>query len=413
MKIYQVGGAVRDRLLGLHPQDVDYVVVGATPEAMISAGYKPIGKDFPVFLHPITHEEYALARTERKTQKGYHGFVFHTDSSVSLEEDLKRRDLTINAMAYCVDTKTIVDPFGGQVDLAHRVLRHVSEAFCEDPVRILRVARFAARYPDFEVAPETIAFMQEMVMSGEVEALVAERVWQELSRALLESKPARFFEVLRACGALKVLFPEIDRLFGVPQRADYHPEIDTGIHTMMVINKAASYGFNLAVRVGCLVHDFGKAFTPKASLPSHPQHDMRGVNPVKQFCARLKMPKEISEFAVMAVREHSTLHHGLIMRPGKIIDFFMRCDAFRKPERFQNLLDMGLCDCQGRLHWENTPYLQRDYLAMLLKHVLACPVGEIAQAHAGSPTQIKEKIREARIEAILPFLAKQEDVAEK
>ncbi len=406
MKIYEVGGAVRDRVLNCSPQDRDYVVVGSTPTEMIQAGFKPIGKDFPVFLHPKTHEEYALARTERKTHLGYHGFEFYANPEVTLEEDLKRRDLTINAMAFHLESHEIIDPFDGKKDLQNKVLRHVSDAFSEDPVRILRVARFAARFPDFHVAPETIALMQKMVEEGEVHALVAERVWQEVSRALLEKKPSRFFETLRLCGALAILFPEVNRLFGVPQRADYHPEIDTGLHTMMVIDKAASYEFNLTVRVGCLIHDLGKALTPKEFLPSHPQHDARGINPVKQLCARLKVPKEISEFAVMAVREHSTMHHALEMRPGKIIDFFTRCDAFRKPERFQNLLDMGLCDCQGRLNWENVPYDQRDYLAMLLKKVLAFPVGKIAQAYAASPAQIKEKVREARIEVILPFLAK-------
>ncbi|MFP4905833.1 multifunctional CCA addition/repair protein, partial [Paraburkholderia sp. BR14261] len=313
MKIYVVGGAIRDEMLGLPVRDRDYVVVGATPEQMAAQGYRPVGKDFPVFLHPETHAEYALARTERKTAAGYHGFQFFYAPDVTLEEDLARRDLTINAMAREVQpggvlTGEVVDPFGGARDLEARVFRHVSDAFLEDPVRILRIARFAARFADFTVAPETLELMREMVASGEVDSLVPERVWQEIARGLMEAKPSRMFEVLRDCGALARVLPEVDALWGVPQRADYHPEIDTGVHVMMVIDHAAAQGYTLAVRFAALTHDLGKGTTPEDVLPRHIGHEGRSVDLLKPLCDRLRVPNDCRELAVLVAREHGNVH---------------------------------------------------------------------------------------------------------
>ena len=301
MKVYVVGGAVRDELLNLPVQDRDWVVVGATPEEMLAAGFRPVGKDFPVFLHPRTQEEYALARTERKTAPGYAGFAFHAAPDVTLEEDLARRDLTINAMARG-DDGVLVDPYGGQADLSARVFRHVGPAFVEDPVRILRLARFAARFTEFTVAPETMALMREMVGNGEVDALVPERVWQELSRGLMETQPSRMFDVLRECGALKRLLPELDRLWGVPQRAEYHPEIDTGVHVMMVVDTAARRDQELPVRFAALLHDLGKGTTPKDEWPRHIAHEARSVKLVDTVCARLKVPADCRDLAFFADR---------------------------------------------------------------------------------------------------------------
>src|SRR4051812_19918057 len=296
MQTYRVGGAVRDALLGLPVNDRDWVVVGATPQEMITNGYLPVGKDFPVFLHPETREEYALARTERKTARGYHGFAFHSEPNVTLEQDLARRDLTVNAMAQD-ERGRLIDPFGGQADLKKRVLRHVTHAFREDPVRILRVARFAARFADFSLAPETLALMREIVAAGEVDALVAERVWQELARGLMEDKPSRMFEVLRECGALEKLLPEVERLWGVPQRADYHPEVDTGVHMMMVMDMSARLRAPLAVRFACLTHDLGKGTTPVEELPRHIRHEERSARLLKDVCERLRVPTECRELA--------------------------------------------------------------------------------------------------------------------
>ncbi len=306
MQIYLVGGAVRDTLLNLPVTDRDWVVVGADAETMTKRGFQPVGKDFPVFLHPETHEEYALARTERKTAKGYAGFAFYADKNVTLEQDLQRRDLTINAMAQDSDG-LIIDPFGGRQDLRDKVLRHVSPAFAEDPVRILRTARFAARY-GFEVAPETMTLMKQMVENGEADALVAERVWQELAKGLMEPQPRRMMEILRECGALKVLLPEVDALFGVPQRADYHPEIDSGIHTLMVLQRAADMGLTLPERYAALLHDLGKALTPADILPKHHGHDIAGVVPVRTVNARWKVPKACAELAELVCRWHIMFH---------------------------------------------------------------------------------------------------------
>lgn len=332
MNIYAVGGAVRDELLGVPVQDRDYVVVGATPEQMVAQGYRPVGKDFPVFLHPQTHEEYALARTERKTAAGYHGFQFFYAPDVTLEEDLARRDLTINAMAREVRpdgelTGPVIDPFNGQADLQARLFRHVSDAFLEDPVRILRIARFAARFVDFTVAPETLALMREMVADGEADALVAERVWQEVSRGLMEKKPSRMFDVLRECGALARILPEIDALFGVPQRADYHPEVDTGVHVMMVLDHAARQGYTLPVRFAALTHDLGKATTPEEQLPRHIGHEGRSVDLLKPLCERLRVPNECRDLAVLVAREHGNIHRVMEMGAAALVRLLERSDA--------------------------------------------------------------------------------------
>ena len=361
MQIYLVGGAVRDRLLGRPGGDRDWVVVGSTPEAMTAAGYRPVGKDFPVFLHPDTHEEYALARTERKTAKGYHGFVCHAAPDVTLEDDLVRRDLTINAMAQDADGR-VTDPHGGQRDLAARVLRHVSPAFAEDPVRILRLARFAARFADFTVADETMALMRQMVDDGEVDHLVAERVWQELARGLMEERPSRMFEVLRDCGALARLLPELDRLWGVPQRADYHPEIDTGVHVMMVLDMAARLQAPLSVRYACLGHDLGKGTTPPDILPRHLGHEGRSVQLLRDVNERLRVPNDCRELAEVVAREHGNIHGSGNFGAAAVLRLLGRCDAWRKPQRFIEVLLACECDARGRLGYADQPYPQGERL---------------------------------------------------
>ncbi|MBS1130391.1 MAG: metal dependent phosphohydrolase [Proteobacteria bacterium] len=402
MQIYIVGGAVRDELLGRPNADCDYVVVGATPETMLAQGFRPVGKDFPVFLHPNTHDEYALARTERKTGHGYHGFTFHAAADVTLEEDLARRDLTINAMAKAADG-TLVDPFNGQQDLASKTLRHVGPAFAEDPVRILRIARFAARFSDFSVAPETLALMRSMVACGEVDHLVAERVWQELAKGLMEQKPSRMFEVLRDCGALARLLPEVDKLFGVPQRADYHPEIDTGIHTMMVVDQSARRAFTLPVRFAALTHDLGKAETPADILPRHIGHEERSVRLTEQLCARLRVPNDCRDLALLTARYHGNIHRAADLKASTIVTLFEKTDALRRPERFRQLLDACLCDFTGRLGWENRPYDSPQYLLGALAAVASLNAGEIAVACADK-TKIPERIHAARVHAIKQLL---------
>ncbi|HYD81234.1 MAG TPA: multifunctional CCA addition/repair protein [Paucimonas sp.] len=403
MQSYIVGGAVRDRLLGLPVQDRDHVVVGATPERLIALGYLPVGKDFPVFLHPQTKEEYALARTERKTAPGYKGFVFHTSPDVTLEDDLVRRDLTINAMAQTEDGK-IVDPFGGQRDLAARIFRHVSAAFAEDPVRILRVARFAARFADFTVAPETNALMRDMVAAGEVDALVPERVWQELARGLMEAKPSRMFEVLRDCGALARILPELDALWGVPQPEKHHPEVDTGVHVMMVIDYAAAQGYSLEVRFAALTHDLGKGSTPPAAWPSHHGHEARGVELLDEVCKRLKIPNDCRDLAVMTARDHGNVGRALELRPTTIVALLERCDAFRKPQRFIDLLRAAECDRRGRTGFADCPFPQAAHLAAALRAAQAVDAGRIAaetaRRHPGQPQRIADAIRAARIAAV-------------
>ena len=361
MQIYLVGGAVRDRLLGRPGGDRDWVVVGSTPEAMTAAGYRPVGKDFPVFLHPDTHEEYALARTERKHGHGYHGFQVYAAPDVTLEDDLVRRDLTINAMAQDAEGR-VIDPHGGQRDLTARVLRHVSPAFAEDPVRILRLARFAARFADFTVADETMALMRQMVDDGEVDHLVAERVWQELARGLMEERPSRMFEVLRDCGALARLLPELDRLWGVPQRADYHPEIDTGVHVMMVLDMAARLQAPLSVRYACLGHDLGKGTTPPDILPRHLGHEGRSVQLLRDVNERLRVPNDCRELAEVVAREHGNIHGSGNFGAAAVLRLLGRCDAWRKPQRFIEVLLACECDARGRLGYADHPYPQGERL---------------------------------------------------
>ncbi|MEY4593558.1 MAG: hypothetical protein RIR18_2453, partial [Pseudomonadota bacterium] len=361
MQIYIVGGAVRDFLLGIPHADQDYVVVGATPEVMLAQGFRPVGKDFPVFLHPQTQAEYALARTERKTAPGYHGFQFHASPDVTLEQDLARRDLTINAMACPIgnlSTEAVIDPYGGQQDLARKVFRHVSPAFAEDPVRILRVARFSARFPNFSLAPETMELMQSMVEAGEVDSLVAERIWQEMSRALMENQPSRFLQVLRQCGALSKLLPEVDALYGVPQRADYHPEVDTGVHTEMVVDMSAKLGYCLPVRFAALMHDLGKAKTPLERLPAHHGHEHQGIGPLKALCERLRVPTDCADLARLTTEFHGLIHSAgshreQQLRAETVLGLLEKTDAFRRPERFAHLLEACECDAKGRLGYEN------------------------------------------------------------
>lgn len=363
MDIYLVGGAVRDKLLGRTPKERDWVVVGATPDQMTALGYRQVGKDFPVFLHPETQEEYALARTERKTAPGYHGFEVHASPEVTLEEDLLRRDLTINALAED-SSGNIIDHYHGLDDLENRILRHISPAFAEDPVRILRVARFAARYAHlgFRVADETIELMRDMVANGEVDALVAERIWQELEKALGERSPAVFFEVLRSCGALRAIFPEIDRLFGVPQPAKYHPEIDTGVHTMLVLTEAAKASPDPMLRFAALTHDLGKGTTPKHTLPSHHGHEARGAKIIDKMCRRLRAPKAWREMAMLVATYHTHVHRSRELKPSTLLRTLESLDAFRRPERFANMLLACEADAHGRTGLEDKPYPQRPYM---------------------------------------------------
>lgn len=405
MNIYAVGGAIRDELLGVPVQDRDYVVVGATPEQMVAQGYRPVGKDFPVFLHPQTHEEYALARTERKTAAGYHGFQFFYAPDVTLEEDLARRDLTINAMAREVRPDgtlagPVVDPFNGQADLQARVFRHVSDAFLEDPVRILRVARFAARFTDFTVAPETLALMRKMVDAGEVDALVPERVWQEVSRGLMERRPSRMFAVLRECGALARVLPEIDGLFGVPQRADYHPEVDTGVHVMMVVDHAAAQGYALTVRFAALTHDLGKATTPEDMLPRHIGHEGRSVDLLKPLCERLRVPNECRDLAVLVAREHGNIHRVMETGAAGLVRLFERCDALRKPARFAEALQACESDARGRLGFELSGYPQAERLRVALVAARGVDAGAVAAGLADKPALIKDAVHRERVRAV-------------
>ena len=359
MQVYKVGGCVRDELLGLPVKDHDWVVIGATPEDMLAAGYKPVGKDFPVFLHPQSHEEYALARTERKTAPGYTGFAFHAAPDVTLEEDLQRRDLTINAMAK-TESGELIDPYHGRTDLEQRLLRHVSPAFMEDPVRILRVARFAARLAEFgfQVAEETLQLMREMVTNGEVDALVPERVWQETVRALGEATPTRFFEVLRDCGALARLFPELERLYGVPQPEEHHPEIDTGVHTMLVLQQAVRLSADPKVRFAALVHDLGKGLTPQAEWPKHKGHEEAGVPLVEALCQRLRAPNEFRDLAILVTRYHLHYHRAAEMTDIEFLETLMGLDAFRRPQRFEEFLLACEADSRGRPGYEDQTFEQ-------------------------------------------------------
>jgi len=402
MKRYLVGGAVRDRLLDRAVGDRDWVVVGADPTELLALGYLAVGRDFPVFLHPETREEHALARTERKTGPGYHGFEFHADRSVTLEDDLARRDLTINAIAED-ESGALIDPHGGRRDLAAKVLRHVSPAFAEDPVRILRLARFAARFADFTVAAETEALMREMVANGEVDALVPERVWQEISRGLMEDRPSRMFEVLRSCGALARVLPEVDRLFGVPQRADYHPEVDTGVHLMMVLDMAARLEASLAVRYACLGHDLGKGTTPAEILPRHLRHEERSVTLVRAMSERLRVDNACRALAVVVAREHGNIHRSGEFGAAAILRLLERCDALRRPDRFAEALLACECDARGRLGLEEKPYPQRARLLEALARVTAVDataVAEEAAARGLAGPAIGAAIHDARVRAL-------------
>jgi len=398
MKTYCVGGAVRDELLGLPVKDKDFVVVGTTPQAMLDAGYRPVGKDFPVFLHPKTHDEYALARTERKTSKGYKGFTVYASPEVTLEEDLARRDLTINAIAKDNDGN-LIDPFNGQVDIQSKILRHVSDAFAEDPVRILRTARFAARFINFSLAPETLTLMRKMVAVGEVDALVPERVWQELSQGLMEQKPSRMFEVLRACGALQRILPELDKLWGVPQPPQHHPEVDTGIHVMMVIDYAAKQNFNLPVRFAALVHDLGKGMTPVDLLPRHIGHEVRSVQLVKDVCKRLRVPNDCKELGVIVAKFHGKLHQASKMRPSTMLEFLIELDAIRQPARFNDFLKACEADSRGRTGLEDCLTPEADLMLKVLNAAASVDAGAVASTF-DEPERIKVAVYEARLEAV-------------
>ena len=399
MRVYCVGGAVRDELLGLPVKDHDWVVVGATPEMLVERGFQPVGRDFPVFLHPDTHEEYALARTERKTAPGYRGFAVHYAPDVTLEDDLLRRDLTINAMARDADG-TLIDPHGGLADLRAGILRHVGEAFSEDPVRVLRLARFAARFDRFDVAPETMALMRRMVAHGEVDALVAERVWQELSRGLMERHPSRMFAVLRDCGALARIVPELDRLWGVPQPVEHHPEIDTGVHVMMSIDHAAATQAPLAVRFATLLHDVGKGFTPRELWPRHAGHEDRSTEPIDALCERLRVPLECRDLARLVAREHELMHRTLELRPGTLTRLLERVDVLRKPKRLELLIAACEADWRGRLGFGERPWPQADRLRLAARAMRSVDAGAIAAAHAGSSGGIRDAIHAARVAAV-------------
>ena len=400
MKTYRVGGCVRDRLLNLTIKDRDWVVVGASPDEMLKQGFKPIGKDFPVFLHPKTKEEYALARTERKTGPGYTGFEFHASAEITLEEDLQRRDLTINALAED-ESGEIIDPYNGQQDLQNRILRHVSSAFAEDPVRILRVARFAARYAElgFTIADETMSLMKDMVAQGEVDALVPERVWQEMQKALSEKTPARFIEVLRECGALKKLLPEVDCLFGIPQPEKYHPEIDTGVHVLLVMAQAARLTNDTRVRFAALMHDLGKGITPKEELPQHIEHESRGVPLVKDVCKRFRVPNDYRDLAVLVTKYHLYPHLAKELRPETKLKLFESLDAFRRPKRFELFLLACEADSRGRPGYEDRILEKPEILRRALKAANTVNAAELAQQGLSGP-EIAKALRKQRITAI-------------
>lgn len=404
MEIYAVGGAVRDELLGLSIKERDWVVVGSTPDEMKALGFQQVGRDFPVFLHPTTHEEYALARTERKTGHGYTQFTCHATPDVTLEEDLKRRDLTINAIAKTADGK-LIDPYGGQKDLENKLLRHVSAAFVEDPVRILRIARFAARYAylGFSIADETLFLMREMVEAGEVDALVAERVWQELCSALHEKNPDVFFTVLRDCGALKVIFPELDQLFGVPNPPKWHPEIDTGIHTLLVLKEACRLSNDPEVRFAALLHDLGKGLTPPEKWPSHVGHEAAGALLIKALCNRYRVPKDYTDLALLVGKYHGLCHKSLELKASTLVKLLKQLDAIRKPERFQQFLTACMADFYGRPGYENQPYPQADFLQKVFAVVRNVPIKPLIDAGFTS-AKLGDALHQAQIAAVKNFL---------
>ena len=396
MKIYLVGGAVRDKLLDYPSDENDWVVVGGSPQEMIDLGYQPVGQDFPVFINPKTGEEYALARTERKSGRGYQGFSFHTAPNISLEDDLIRRDLTINAMAED-DNGQIIDPYGGQQDLNNKLLRHVSDAFTEDPLRVLRVARFAARYHHlgFTIAPETMGLMQNLVRSGELAHLVAERLWKETERALCERSPDIYIQVLRDCGALAELFPEVEKLFGVPQRADYHPEVDTGIHTLMSLQQAAKLSDCAKVRFSVLVHDLGKGITPDDVLPSHKGHEARGLPLVKDVCDRLKIPNEHRQLAMVVTEFHLLCHKAQELRPETILKLLKGLGALKSAERFEDFLLCCEADARGRTGFEDRDYPSSDYLRQARQVVINTDISdlinsEISGAEIGQQLSLRQ-----------------------
>ena len=394
---------MRDRLLGRTVADQDYVVVGSTPEQMEHLGYRAVGKDFPVFLHPQTHEEYALARTERKTARGYKGFEIHATSEVTLEQDLARRDLTINAIARD-DEGNIIDPHHGVADLKAGILRHVGQAFVEDPVRVLRVARFAARF-GFAIAPETLELMREMVRNGEIDHLVPERVWQELSRGLMEDKPSRMLLALRDCAALERILPEVDALFGVPQPALHHPEIDTGLHILLVVDYAAAQNYPLTVRFAALTHDLGKAATPREHWPKHHGHEHKSVELVERLCERLRVPAECRDLAVLAARYHGDVHRAEELRPATVLKLLAASDIYRRPARFEELLAACSCDYHGRSGLEARPYPQADLLRAAATAARAVDAGAIAQGMNGDPGRIAAAIEAARLDAVSSSLS--------
>jgi tRNA nucleotidyltransferase (CCA-adding enzyme) len=405
MKTYLVGGSVRDEILGLPVTDHDYVVVGSSPDEMVRLGYRPVGKDFPVFLHPHSQEQYALARTERKVSRGYKGFDVFASPEVTLQEDLARRDLTINSIAKD-QAGNIIDPFDGVADLEAGLLRHISPAFTEDPVRVLRTARFAARF-GFRIAPETLALMSEMVHNGEVDALVPERVWQEFARGLMEHKPSRMFYALRECSALTRIMPEVNALFGVPQPAKYHPEIDTGVHVMMVIDHAASRNYSLPVRFAALTHDLGKGTTPPEEWPRHIGHEARSVKLVRDLCNRIKAPNEARDLALLVARYHGDVHRAAELRSATIANMLQSVDAYRKPERFEEFLQACACDFHGRPGYAEKPYSQAGRLREACSAARSVDAGAIAAELTRTisdptrlPSAINAKVSEARIAEI-------------
>ncbi|TXI30839.1 MAG: multifunctional CCA addition/repair protein [Nitrosomonas oligotropha] len=405
MKTYLVGGSVRDELLGLPVKDHDYVVVGASPEEMEQLGYRPVGKDFPVFLHPQTHEQYALARTERKISRGYKGFEVFTSPQVTLQEDLARRDLTINSIAKD-DEGNIIDPFNGVADLEAGILRHISPAFSEDPVRILRAARFAARF-NFHAAPETLALMSDMVHNGEVDALVPERVWQELSRGLMENNPSRMFHMLRECGALARIMPEVDVLFGVPQPAHAHPEIDTGVHIMLAIDYAAAQNYSLPVRFATLMHDLGKGTTPPEEWPRHIGHEARSIELTQNICERIRVPKDARDLALLVARYHGDVHRAAELKPSTLADMLQAVDAYRKPDRFEEFLQACACDFHGRPGYATKPYVQAERFQQAYAAARSVDAGAIAAElrqripdATALPAAINARVRETRIARI-------------
>ncbi len=406
MQIYQVGGAVRDKLLGLPVKDHDWVVVGAKPDEMRQQGYRQVGKDFPVFLHPQTHEEYALARTERKTGPGYTGFDFHAAPDVTLEQDLTRRDLTINAIAMAKDGE-LIDPFNGQQDLAQKILRHVSPAFAEDPVRILRVARFYARFAPlgFTIADQTMTLMRQMINNGEVDALVPERVWQESHRALGEQQPRAFFEALRDCGALARIFPELDALFGVPQTEIHHPEIDTGTHTLMVLDQACQLSPEPRIRFAALLHDLGKGTTPETDWPRHIGHEARSLPLVRQLCQRLRVPNDFRDLALLAAQYHTHCHRAAELRPKTLLDTLQALDAFRRPERFEEFLLTCIADSRGRLGFEDKDYPQAELFRSAYSAALNVDAAALAQI-GFKGQKLADKLQQLRCEAISAKITK-------